>query len=416
MRVLVMGSGLLGVVTAYVLASRGHSVTVIERKSESAAETSFANGGQLSYSHAEPWANPHMLGKLPAWLFRADSPLIFRPRLDLDMIRWGIAFLRNCTAARAAENCANTLRLALYSREKMAVLMRETGIAFDYAEKGILHIFDHEESFRHARMQAAFQARFGCEETPLSRDEVLALEPALAATGRHLIGGMLATLDASGDARTFCIRLAEWCERKLGVTFHYRTAIDAVRRSGGRVDAVVAGGRTFTADAYVAALGSYTSLLKSIGLRLPIYPMKGYSITLPANDATPHISLTDGSYKIVFSRLGDRLRIAGTAEFAGHDARIMPKRIAPIIAAAKTLLPLAAWDAPREEWACLRPSTPRGTPTLGRTPYANLFLNTGHGTLGWTLAAGSAFAVADVIEGHAPEIDLSGLTLKGAAS
>ncbi len=411
MRVLVLGSGLLGVTTAYVLASRGHAVEVVERQSASGAETSFANGGQLSYCHAEPWASPHVLRKLPLWLLHADSPLVFRPRLDAAMFRWGLSFLLRCRPGAVRESTLHMLRLGLYSRRKMQALVAETGIQFDHAEGGVLHLFTTAKELTHAKRQYDFQAQFGCPYSLLSREETIAMEPALAASQQPLAGAIHTPLDATGDAQLFCRELTRVCAEKLGVRFHFNTTVERILAQGGRIVGVETGTGIHHADSVVVALGSYSPLLlKPLGIHVPIYPMKGYSLTVPANAAAPRVSVTDGQHKIVFSRLGNRLRVAGTAEFAGYNDTILEQRIRPIVRAAKTLFPGVAWDAPLHQWACLRPSTPAGPPLLGPTPYANLFLNTGHGTLGWTQAAGSAHIVTDYVEGRAPEIATDGLT------
>jgi D-amino-acid dehydrogenase len=411
MKVLILGSGLLGVTTAYELGKRGFEVTVIDRQPESARECSHANGAQLSYSHAEPWASPSVLPKLPKWILDPESPLVFHPRADWQMIRWGMAFLRNCTTHRANINCTTLLRLGLYSKEKMQVLRSDTGIAFDFSAKGILHIYGTEKDFDAAKKQNAFQAKFGGEQRELTADQCLSLEPSLMHTSRTIVGGMHAHTDECGDAYLYCNALAKVATERYGVSFEYGTTVREIHTRGESVISVSTDQGTIAADAYVVALGSYSPLfLRLIGINLPIYPMKGYSVTLPANEFSPQLSVTDGSYKVVYSRLGDRLRIAGTAEFAGYNDTINKKRIAPILRAAQTLFPKAEWDAKVSEWACLRPSTPDGPPILGPTRYHNLFLNTGHGTLGWTQAAGSAALVADAIEKKPPEILMQGLT------
>lgn len=413
MKIIVLGSGLLGVTTAYELGKRGFSVTVLERKSASACETSHANGGQLSYSHAEPWASPSVLPKLPKWLLRDDSPLVFRPRADKQMIKWGLSFFRNCTRTRAEVNTVNLLRLGLYSRERLHAIKNETGIEFGYSDKGILHIYSTVADFEAGKRQVEFQEKFGGEEKIITRDEVLALEPTLAHTTRNIVGGIHANHDESGDAKVFCEQLAEYATKHYGVKFEYGVTINSLKTDGKTIVAVNTDKGEMEADGFVMAMGSYSSVhLRNIGIDVPIYPMKGYSITIKANEFCPHLSLTDGSYKIVYSRLGDKLRVAGTAEFAGYDDAINEKRIAPIVKAAKVLLPKADWNQEIEKWACLRPSTPDGPPIIGRSPYNNLFLNTGHGTLGWTQAAGSANLLADIMENKKPKILLHGLTLE----
>lgn len=413
MKIIIIGSGLLGVTTAYELGKRGHKVVVLERKSESAAETSYANGGQLSYSHGEPWANPHVLAKLVPWMFRSDAPLVLRPRIDMQMMKWGLGFLRNCTQTRANINCVTMLRLGLYSREKMAEIIRDTKLEFDYADRGILHIYGTEHDFEHAKRQDAFQAKFGCRQRILTAEECYALEPSLKHSDRKIVGGIHAFMDASGDAYLFCKNLALVAAGRYDVTFQYGVDVKSIRTEDKKVVAVSTSNGDMDADAYIMAMGSYSPLLlRPIGIDIPIYPMKGYSITLPANEGAPVVSITDGTHKLVYSRLGSRLRVAGTAEFAGHNQSINKKRVRPIVDAAKQLFPKAEWDAGIQEWACLRPSTPDGPPVVGHTPYQNLFLNTGHGTLGWTQAAGSASIVADVVERKLPEIMLHGLTME----
>lgn len=412
MKILVLGSGILGVCTAYELGKRGYDVTVVDRNEQSARETSHSNGGQLSYSHAEPWANASALSKIAKWTFKSDAPLVLRPRADLDMITWGLKFLRNCTTSRAELNCINMLRLGMYSKERLNAIREEAGICFDHGTTGILHIFSNQEEYFHAREQNEFQSKFGCEQKTLTTDQVMALEPVLKQTQRPIVGGMLSEMDETGDPFLFCKELSRVATKKYGVTFIYDTHVREIQSSGDRISGITTDTGMLTADAYVVAMGSYsTHLLRQININVPIYPMKGYSITIKADENCPNTSLTDGTHKIVYSRLGDRLRVAGTAEFAGYSQELNPKRIAPIMKAAKVLLPNADWDHPILEWACIRPSTPDGPPILGITPFSNLYLNTGHGTLGWTQGAGSATIVADIIEKKKPAIMLHGLTL-----
>lgn len=413
MNIIILGSGLLGVTTAYELGKRGFNVTVLERQSKSGAETSFANGGQLSYSHAEPWASPHVLAKLPKWIFDPSAPLVFRPRADWEMIKWGLKFLANCTPSRASANCITMLRLGMYSRLQMERLRNESGIEFSFSNKGIVHIYGSEKDFDHAKQHNDFQAKYGCEQRVLTRDETLALEPSLQHTSRTIIGGIHAQMDESGDAHQYCNALAKVATEKYGVQFRYGVNIKNLRVQGDAIVAVTTDQGDLTADGFVMACGSYSRIyLADIGIRVPIYPMKGYSITLDANEYCPTHSITDGQYKIVYSRLGNKLRVAGTAEFAGYNTSINMKRVTPIVNAARGLLPKANWSGTIDNWACLRPSTPDGPPIMGRTPYRNLFLNTGHGTLGWTQAAGSATIVADIMENKNPAILIQGMTLR----
>ncbi len=413
MKVLILGSGLLGVTTAYELGKRGFQVTVLERNHESARETSFANGGQLSYSHAEPWASPSVIPKLPKWIGRDDAPLVFKFRADWQMIRWGVKFLRNCTTLRANVNCVNMLRLGLYSRKRMEEIRKDSGISFDFGNSGILHIYSTDADFDHAKKHLTFQEKFGCNQKLLSKDEVYRLEPTLTNSSRTVVGGIHAHEDETGDPYLFCNALAKVATERYGVEFKYGVTINDIKVENKTVVAVSTSEGDMTADGYVMAMGSYSApILRNIGIDVPIYPMKGYSITINANDGCPNVSLTDGTHKIVYSRLGNRLRVAGTAEFAGHDQSLNEKRIGNIITAAKELFPKADWSQTIDKWACIRPSTPDGPPIIGNTPYRNLFLNTGHGTLGWTQAAGSAAIVSDAIEGKPPGIIVQGLTLE----
>lgn len=413
MNILILGSGLQGVTAAYELGRRGHQVTVLDRQQTSGAETSFANGGQLSYSHAEPWATPGVLPKLPGWLVRPDAPLVFRLRADWQMIRWGLKFLRNCTPARARINALNILRLGLYSRRKFEELRRDTGIEFGYGNKGILDIFGSDADFEHAKRQVEFQAKFGCEQRVLSEAECLTLEPALAATGRHIAGGIHSFMDETGDAYIYCNELAKLAAQRYGVKFEYGVIIKKLVAENNVIAGVTTDRGDISADAYVMAMGSYSPVyLRPLKIDLPVYPMKGYSITVDASEACPALSVADDKCKTVYTRLGNKLRVAGTAEFAGYDTGINPKRIAPMLKAARGLFPGVNWEGAMTSWGCLRPSTPDGPPILGPTPYPNLFLNTGHGTLGWTQAAGSATIVADIIERKIPDILLHGLTME----
>ncbi|MCE2926871.1 MAG: D-amino acid dehydrogenase [Rickettsiales bacterium] len=413
MNILVLGAGLLGVSTAYELGRRGFKVTVVDRQSQPAAEGSFSNGAQLSYSHAEPWASPHVLPKIPFWILNPSAPLVYRPRADLAMTKWGLQFLRNCTSARAAENAINILRLGLFSREKLAEIRAATGIEFHFSNRGILRIYGNKSEFDHACRHSELEAKYGCKERIVSRDECLAIEPVLAHTNRTIYGGIHAILDEVGDAKLYCDALADYASKQFGVVFRYGVDVQAIQAENKTIRAIKIAGGDISADGFVMAMGAYSApLLKTIGITLPVYPMKGYSLTLKANDYCPISSITDGEYKIVHTRIGDQLRIAGTAEFTGYNHDISEHRIQAIIKAGKTLLPKAAWDSEISRWACLRPSTPDGPPVLGKTPYANLFLNTGHGTLGWTHAAGSASIVADCVEGKPPPINMQGYTLR----
>lgn len=410
MKVIVLGAGVVGVATAYMLGSRGHEVEVIERQPESARETSYANGGQLSFSHAEPWANPAVLPKIPKWMFRDDAPLVFRPRADWEMMKWGLRFLLNCTATRAQQSSVNILRLGLYSKKKMEELRTYSGVQFDNRREGILHLFSTQKDMDAAAVQAQFQEKLGCPAEVVDYKRCVTLEPALEHAGRPIAGGIYQPLDESGDACAFTQRLAAQCVAEHKTVFHYNTSILSIEATkDGRITSVHTDKGTYKADAYIMSMGSYSPVfLRPLGIHVPIYPMKGYSVTFAANHYSPKISLTDGQHKVVYSMLGDKLRIAGTAEFAGYNTDVRAQRIRPIVKAVKELFPKCEFSDPISEWACLRPSTPDGPPIIGKTSYANLLMNTGHGTLGWTQAAGSAALVADILENRPTEISLEG--------
>ncbi len=410
MKICILGSGVLGAISAYYLGMRGHEVHVIERQPEPARETSFANGGQLSYSHAEPWANPHVFPLLFKWMWMEDAPLVLRPRADVEMTKWGLQFLYNCLPARARRHTEVLWRLGRYSKEKMEEVMADTSIDFHYVGKGILHVFSTQQAFDHACKQSALQGAMGCDERILSVEECFRMEPSLQHSAKKIYGGIHAPIDASGDIHVFTKKLAALCTERYGAKFDFNVQVLGLEKEGNRISRVKTSMGDVVADAYVMALGSYSPIyLKQVGVKVPIYPMKGYSVTFDANDATPEMSITDAELKVVYSRLGDKIRVAGTAEFAGYNTAVRKVRIDPIVRGVKALFPKADLSQ-MSEWACLRPSTPDGPPIIGKTSVENLFLNTGHGTLGWTQAAGSGKLLADIIEGVTPEISISGLT------
>jgi D-amino-acid dehydrogenase len=416
MKICVIGAGVLGVTSAYELAKRGHEVTVVERGAEPARECSFANGGQLSYAHAEPWANPGVFPKLWKWAWQDDAPLVFRPSADPHLLRWMGLFLLNCLPSRARRHSEVLLRLGLYSKAKMADLMADTNVEFHHLAKGILHVYDNQKSYDHARKQAEFQHSLGCEENPLTVDECFAMEPALAHTSKTLVGGIHAPIDESGDIHFFTRNLADLIAQKYGVKFLFNTTLRKIHKFGGVISHLELSGHQQEYlsgfDAYVMAAGSSSSVyLRQIGLYVPIYPMKGYSISFNSSEFCPQVSITDDAAKQVYTRLGGRMRVAGTAEFAGYNEAVRKARIDPLVNGAKALFPKATQDD-LAEWACLRPSTPDGPPIIGKTPISNLYMNSGHGTLGWTQAAGSARLLADTMDGKPTEIPLSGLEIE----
>lgn len=416
MKICILGAGVLGVTSAYELAKRGHEVTVIERQSEPARECSFANGGQLSYSHAEPWANPHVFPKLFKWAFQDDAPLVLRPTADPHMLRWGMLFLLNCLPAKARANCETMLRLGLYSKQKMAELRADTKVEFSFLGNGTLHVFDDQKSFDGAKRHAEFQSKLGCDEVAMTPAQCFEKEPTLANTTKKLVGGMYAPIDESGDIHFFTVNLAKHCAEKYGVKFLYNQKIVRLHKTDNRITHVEVEGQTKDYmsgfDAYVMAMGSHSApQLRKVGLYVPIYPMKGYSISFNASEHCPKVSITDDAAKQVYTLLGNRMRVAGTAEFAGYNEDVRKVRIDPLKRGMAQLFPKAPLEE-LTEWACLRPSTPDGPPVIGKTPIGNLFMNTGHGTLGWTQGAGSSRLLADVIDGKPTEIPLSGLDIE----
>ncbi|MBI4985650.1 MAG: D-amino acid dehydrogenase [Rhodocyclales bacterium] len=408
MRIVVLGAGLLGVASAWYLSADGHEVTVVDRQPEAARETSFANGGQISTSHAEPWANPGAPWQALKWLGREDSPLLWRLRADPAQWAWGLRFLAECRSSRTRANIVAILRLALYSRERLQALRGELGLAYDHLSRGILHFYTDAREFEHALPQAALMREFGCERVPQTAAECLAIEPALRDSTVPIVGGTYTAADESGDARKFTQVLAQACAAR-GVSFRFGCPVESLQASGGEVEGVrLADGSLLSADAYVVALGSYSPLLlRSAGIRLPVYPAKGYSATVALADAcvAPSVSLTDDGHKIVFSRLGQRLRVAGTAEFAGYDTTVNATRCAAILRRVAAIFPQAARSGEVEYWAGLRPATPGNVPLIGRTRLARLFVNTGHGTLGWTMACGSGKLLADLVAGRKADVD-----------
>jgi D-amino-acid dehydrogenase len=412
MKVLVLGAGVVGTATAWYLAAQGHEVRVVDRREGAGLETSFANGGQISVSHSEPWANPDAPIKLLKWLRHPDSPLLFRLKLDPKQWEWGLRFFYECMPWRTMENSRQMVTLSRYSREALGELRAATAIQYDALERGILHYFTDRLSFEGAAASAPQLRRYGLDFEIKTPAECVAIEPALAHFSERITGATFTRTDESGDAHKFTVNLARLAEQK-GVEFLYGRDITQLRVAAGRIAGVrvEAGGEpesVLTADAYVVALGSYSPLLtRPIGLDLPIYPTKGYSATADVVDAAraPMVSVTDDAAKIVFSRLGSRLRIAGTAELSGYTTYLNPVRCEALVRRAQEVFPGAANYAQASFWTGLRPSTPSNVPLIGATKYPNLFLNTGHGTLGWTMACGSGKALADIMSGRKPEVD-----------
>ena len=414
MKVLVLGSGVVGVTSAWYLAEAGHEVTVVDRQPFAGFETSFANGGQISVSHAEPWANPGAPLKILRWLGREDAPLLFRPRLSTRQWVWGLRFLYECLPARTRRNTLEILKLAWFSRNELQALRRRTGIEYDDSELGILHLHTDLRELDAAAARVELMHRHGFEMKLKTAQECLEIEPALKYSRVFLAGGTYSPSDESGDAHLFSRHLEDLC-RGRGVVFFFQTTVQRFLPEGDRITGVqvrhVEGPeQILRADAYLVCLGSYSPMLvEPLGVRVPVYPVKGYSVTIPIknHEVAPRVCLTDDGAKLAISRLGDRLRVAGTAELNGYDTSINTVRCGAILRRAQELFPDAAdyWRA--QPWAGLRPATPSNVPVVGRTRLSNLFLNTGHGTLGWTMACGSASAIASIISGRRPAVDFA---------
>ena len=408
MRVVVLGAGVVGVTTAWALSRAGHEVTVLERHDAPARETSFANGGQLSVSHAEPWANPQAPWQILKWLGNEDAPLLWRMRADAAQWSWGCRFLLECLPHRTRRNTQSLLALGLYSRRALAEIRDELEIDYHQLQRGILHFYTDQAEFERARRGADLLPEMGAERQVKSAEECLHIEPALANSRDPIVGGTFTADDESGDARLFSEALTRACEQR-GVQFNFGVNVENLERHQDRiVAATMADGERVTADAFVVALGCQSApMLNSLGLRFPIYPLKGYSasVSIPADTMAPFVSLTDEAHKLVFSRLGDTLRVAGTAEFTGFDLSLNQARCAALIDRARQVFPGLDGLDEIEYWAGLRPATPGNVPLIGVTEISNLWLNSGHGTLGWTLACGSAKLLAQMVSRMKPDID-----------
>ncbi|QNM95039.1 D-amino acid dehydrogenase [Chitinimonas koreensis] len=411
MNVIVLGAGITGVSSAWFLRQAGFDVTVVDRQPEAALETSFANGGQISVSQSEPWANPGAPLKVLKWLWREDSPLLFRPRLELRQWLWGARFLRECMPSAHRRNIVSMVNLGLYSRDTLRALRADTGIEYDQLSRGILQLYFDRASLDAAAEATELMREFGCERYAIDPERAIAIEPALAGQRGRLVGAVYAADDESGDARKFTQALAARAAEQ-GVEFRYNTCIRALEHEDGAITGVKirdCEGReaVLRADHYLLCMGSYSPLLAApLGLYLPIYPTKGYSATLSTEgfEGAPTVSLTDDGYKMVYTRLGERIRIAGTAELDGYSTELNDVRCEALTRRYFELFPNSADPNSVQYWTGLRPSTPSNVPLIGRTRYRNLFLNTGHGTLGWTEGPGSGRAVAEIIAGRQPEL------------
>ncbi|MGN1289863.1 MAG: D-amino acid dehydrogenase [Bradyrhizobium sp.] len=414
MKVLVLGSGVIGVTSAYYLARAGHEVTVIDRQPKPALETSFANAGEVSPGYSSPWAGPGVPVKAVKWLLMKHGPLVIRPKLDPVMWLWLLKMLRNCTTARYAVNKSRMIPIAEYSRDCLQALRSEIGIRYDERAKGTLQLFRYQSQLDGTGDDIAVLKQYGVPFEVLDREGCIAAEPALAGVKQKFAGGLRLPHDETGDCHMFTQALALEAE-KIGVRFNFNVGIDGLNADATRITGVATSAGMMTADAYVLALGSYSPhLVRPLGISLPVYPVKGYSITVPIKDASgaPESTVMDESYKVAITRLGDRIRVGGTAEISGYSTKLYAARRATLDHSLTDLFPRGG-DLPNATfWCGLRPMTPDGPPVIGATRFANLHLNTGHGTLGWTMACGSGRVLADMLSGKKPEIDTKELSIK----
>ncbi|MDH6150638.1 MULTISPECIES: D-amino acid dehydrogenase [Paraburkholderia] len=412
MRVVVLGSGVVGVTSAYYLARAGHEVTVIDREAGPALETSFANAGQISPGYASPWAAPGVPLKAVKWMFQKHAPLAIRLDGTAFQLQWMWQMLQNCTAPRYAVNKGRMVRLAEYSRDCLQALRADTGIQYEGRTGGTLQVFRTQQQFDGAAKDIAVLQEANVPYELLTADELAKAEPALAAVSHKLTGGLRLPGDETGDCQMFTTRLAALAE-ELGVKFRYETSIDALAMAGGRIAGVQCGGELVRADSFVVALGSYSTRFLDGIVKIPVYPLKGYSITAPIVDAAaaPVSTVLDETYKIAITRFDDRIRVGGMAEIVGFDKSLRQARRETLELSVNDLFPGGGDTSKATFWTGLRPMTPDGTPIVGRTPVPNLFLNTGHGTLGWTMSCGSGQLLADLMSGKQPAIRADDLSV-----
>ena len=411
MKVIVLGSGVIGTASAYYLAQQGHEVTVIDRQPAAGLETSYANAGEVSPGYSAPWAAPGIPVKALKWLMMRHSPLVIRPGTDPDMWRWVFQMLLNCTASRYEINKGRMVRLAEYSRDCLIALRDATGISYDHRTQGTLQLFRTQKQLDASASDIAVLQRYGVPYEVLDPAGCVRVEPALAHVREKFVGALRLPNDETGDCFKFTQQLASMAEQ-AGVTFKYGVAIQRLLADERKITGIRTSEGDLKADSYVLALGSYSPLLlREVGIRIPVYPIKGYSITVPIHDAAhaPESTIMDETYKVAITRLGDRIRVGGTAEISGYDLTLRNARRETLEHSVVDLFPKGGDVAKAEFWCGLRPMTPDGTPVMGPTPYRNLFLNTGHGTLGWTMACGAGRVLADLVSGKRPEIDMEGL-------
>ncbi|AID33095.1 D-amino-acid dehydrogenase [Mesorhizobium sp. USDA 4775] len=411
MQIMVLGGGVIGVTTAYYLAEAGHEVTVLDRQKGPALETSFANAGEISPGYASPWAGPGIPLKAIKWLLMKHGPLVVRPAFDPHMWTWLVKMLRNCTAERYAINKSRMVPLAEYSRDTLKALREATGITYDERSRGTLQLFRTQKQLDGTGGDVDVLKKYGVPYEILDQDGCIAAEPALAGVREKFVGGLRLPHDETGDCKMFTEKLAELCVAR-GVKFEYDTTIWRVLRSRNRIANLSTSKGFKTSEAYVMALGSYSAgFMRRMKRSIPVYPVKGYSITVPIKDAAlaPVSTVMDETYKVAITRLGDRIRVGGTAEISGFDLRLHESRRRTLEHSVGDLFPGSGAMREATFWCGLRPMTPDGPPLIGRTELSNLFLNTGHGTLGWTMACGSAKVLADIMSNKVPDIDARAL-------
>ena len=411
MKVLVLGSGVIGTSVAYYLARAGHEVEVVDRQSGPALETSHANAGEVSPGYSAPWAGPGVPVKAIKWMLMQHSPLVIWPLLDPAMWRWGFQMLANCTAKAYALNKSRMVPIAEYSRDALKALRAETGIAYDERAQGTLQLFRTQKQLDGIGGDVEVLRRYGVPFEVLDREGFCRVEPALRHTQHKFVGALRLPGDETGDCFLFTQRLADMAAQ-LGVKFRFDTRIDRLERDGARIAGVHTSAGVLRADRVVLALGSYSPLLLApLGIRIPVYPVKGYSITVPITDPTgaPESTIMDETHKVAVTRLGDRIRVGGTAELAGYSLKLREARRGTLEHVVTDLFPRGGDVSKASFWCGLRPMTPDGTPIVGATPIEGLLLATGHGTLGWTMAAGTGRVIADLVSGRQPEIDIAGL-------
>lgn len=411
MRVTVLGAGVIGVTTAYELAKDGHDVTVVERLDAAASETSYANAGLIAPGHSYTWSSPRAPRILLKSLLDRSQALVFRPSLDFRLYTWSMQFLRNCTAERARDNTKRKVRLCSYSQERLRQIVADTGVAYDGLEGGLLYLYRKPESFERGAKNTRVLSEEGLDLRAISAEEAVVIDPSLSPSRNKFAGAIYCPSDGSGDARMFTRNLAEYCATRLGVTFLYNTEVTGFESDGDLIRSATTAEGPLEADQFVLCFGVFAPrFAKRLGVSLPVYPIKGYSVTLPigAEHSPPTVGGVDEDNLVAYARFGNRMRVTATAEFAGYSKGHKPADFKYMLGAAKDLYPDGADYSRPEYWAGLRPMTPAGTPIFGRgTRFSNMVVNVGHGHMGWTMSAGSARITADIISrgepGHSPE-------------